>query len=72
MAFDFIKKYFPIKADSLDGFIEIVERERGVSVVAEPRIKAKMELLLQQLEQLLIMNIPQDSIRNSNRKTYCL
>lgn len=39
--FYFIKKYFPIKADSLDGFIEIVERERGASVTAEPRIKAK-------------------------------
>ncbi len=41
MAFDFIKKYFPIKADSLDKFIEVVEREGGVSVIAESRFKAK-------------------------------
>ena len=41
MAFDFIKKYFSIKADSLDEFIEFVERESGVSVTAEPSIKPK-------------------------------
>lgn len=41
MAFDLIKKYFPIRADSLDKFMEVVEREGGVSVIAELRIKAK-------------------------------
>lgn len=41
MVLNFIKKYFPIKADSLDEFIEVVQREGGVSVIAKPRIKAK-------------------------------
>jgi len=41
MVFDFIKKYFPIKVDSLDGFMDVVERESAVSVIAEPRIEAK-------------------------------
>ena len=41
MTFDFIKKYFPTKADSLDEFMEVVEREGGVFVIAEPRIKEK-------------------------------
>jgi len=41
MVFDFIKKHFPIKVDSLDGFMEVVEREGGVFIIAKPRIKAK-------------------------------
>ena len=39
MIFDFIKKYFPVKANSLDEFIDIAEREKAVSVVAEPKKK---------------------------------
>jgi len=41
MVFDFIKKMFPIKADSLDGFIEVVKREGGVFVIATPIIRLK-------------------------------
>jgi len=41
MVFDFIRKYFPIRADSLDGFMEVVEREGVVSVIAEPITKGK-------------------------------
>ncbi len=39
MAFEFIKKYFPIKTKSLESFIELVERERGVSVTAKLTIE---------------------------------
>lgn len=41
--FEFIKKHFPIKADSLDEFMKIVEKEGGVSVSAKPRIRGKNE-----------------------------
>ena len=37
MAFEFVKKLFPLKANSLEEFVSTVEREGGVSVVAEPR-----------------------------------
>ncbi|MBU3941418.1 MAG: hypothetical protein KKF74_00735 [Nanoarchaeota archaeon] len=41
MAFEFIKKYFPIKSDSLDDFIKLVEKEGGTSVIAKPYIDSK-------------------------------
>jgi hypothetical protein len=41
MTFNFIKKYFPIKADSLEEFMEVVKRECGGYVNAKPRITAK-------------------------------
>ena len=42
MAFDFVKKHFPIKAHSLDEFIELVDNEGGKSVTAKPFVSAKM------------------------------
>jgi len=41
MTFEFIKRYFPLKAHSLDEFMGIVEREGGVSVTAEIYANAK-------------------------------
>lgn len=38
---DFIKRYFSIRVDSLDEFIDTIEREGGTSVTGRPRIKTK-------------------------------
>ena len=38
---DFIKKYFPIKVDSFDKFVEMVGKEKGASIFIEPGIKVK-------------------------------
>ncbi len=42
MVFDFIKKYFPIKTDSFDKFIEVVEKNGGVYVNAKPMLEEKV------------------------------